>query len=337
MKERGNGNRLSRLLAREPADIPVIITGAAQAALMAGCDPGAMRRDGSLLARVQRDFRVHTGMDWTVVYADAMAVPEALGIRVRMTGSVPVAETVLDVENFTGFREDPWTETASTNAILEALAQLRSPTEGTLAVLFEGPFTTAMRLFEPEKLLRQIFLRPAFLHDVVDQITDRLQDLTTLACRAGAAVFYLPEPFLSVDMLSPRHSRVFGFPHLSFLVEHIHGLGGRVILHICGSTTQVWLDMAATGADALSLDQRMSLREARRCLGPDAILAGNVDPVAVLFQGDGSLVADQTNRCIEEGGPGNFILMPGCGVPPGTDPANLRVMVATVRRYGGSS
>jgi len=194
-----------------------------------------------------------------------------------------------------------------------------------------------MRLFEPEKLLRQIFRRPVFLHDVVARITDRLKDLATLAYRAGAAIFYLPEPFVSVDALSPRNSRAFAFPYLSSLVDHIHGLGGRVILHICGSTNQIWPDMAATGADALSLDQKMSLREARRCLGPDAILAGNVDPVAILFQGDRARVAAETNRCIEEGGPDNFILMPGCGVPPGTDPANLRVMVEAARKGRESS
>ncbi|HUW65025.1 MAG TPA: uroporphyrinogen decarboxylase family protein, partial [Spirochaetia bacterium] len=117
----GAAGRLSSMWNHEPAGIPVIITGAAQAASMAGCEPAEMRRNGSLLARVQKEFQARTGMDWLVVYADAMAVPEALGVKLKMTAFGPVGETVLDIKNFTGFDAVAWQNVASINAILEAL------------------------------------------------------------------------------------------------------------------------------------------------------------------------------------------------------------------------
>ncbi len=327
---------LANLWAHQPSGIPVIITGAAQAAFMAGCTLSAMRSDGSLMARIQGEFQARTGMDWTVVYADAMAVPEAMGVKVKMSPFGPVGDTVFDLNDFKGFGNVSWENTASVNAMMEALSILRQPAGQALGVLFEGPFTTAMRVFEAERMLRQIFLNPSRLEDIIREITGILKSLAEEAYRCGARIFYLPEPFVSADMLAARHSRSFAFPFITSLVEHVHGLGGRVILHICGSTEKIWPEMRDTGADALSLDQKVSLKDARSSVGPAVVLAGNVDPVRTLLQGDRVAVESETNACILAGGPANFILMPGCGVPPGTGPANLKTMVETVRNFGGS-
>lgn len=324
---------LQLLAGRQPGRIPVIFTGAALAARMAGCSLAEIRDNGALLAEVQDNFQKETGMDWCVVYADALAIPEALGIPVEISpvsgpvgrpGPVPVEIPVLVPR--------PFFDSPGTRAILEAVQILKKKRRDLpVAVLFEGPFTTAMRLFEPEELMREIFRRPALVKNIAGRLADVLGSFAAAARRAGADLFYIPEPFASLDMISPRHFREFAGPFITGLIKHIHSMGAGAILHICGFTAGIWLDMAATGANALSLDQKMSMKQARDFFGPGVVLAGNVDPLRTLMEGDPSRVGEETRRCVTEAGPKNLIVMPGCGVPPQADPANLRVMVETVR------
>lgn len=325
---------LTQLLAgRQPGRIPVIFTGAALAARMAGCSLAEIRDNGALLAEVQDNFQKETGMDWCVVYADALAIPEALGIPVEISpvsGPVGRPRTVPAEVPFLTPR--PFFDSPGTRAILEAVQILKKTRrDKPVAVLLEGPFTTAMRLFEAEDLMREIFRRPALVKSITGQLADILGSFAAAARRAGADLFYIPEPFASMDMISARHFREFAAPFISNLIGRIHSLGARVILHICGFTAGIWPDMVTTGADALSLDQKMSMKKAREFFGPGVVLAGNVDPLRTLMEGDRARVREETRRCIAEAGPKNLIVMPGCGVPPQTDPGNLRVMVETVR------
>lgn len=91
--------------------------------------------------------------------------------------------------------------------------------------------------------------------------------------------------------------------------------------------------MVDTGADALSLDQVVDLRDVREVLGPTAVIAGNVDPIGTMLRGDPEKVKLEAKQSYERGGADNFILMPGCGTPPGTPVENLRALVQSAREW----
>jgi len=71
-----------------------------------------------------------------------------------------------------------------------------------------------------------------------------------------------------------------------------------------------------------------------RDLVPEAVLGGNVDPIDSLLMGTREQVVENTLHCIRTGGISRFMLMSGCGVPPGTSIENLRAMVKTAIDYG---
>lgn len=68
------------------------------------------------------------------------------------------------------------------------------------------------------------------------------------------------------------------------------------------------LDM---GMDALSVDWRISMETARKLVGPEAILAGNVDPV-VLYA-DSNTIKSEVVKCIRHAR-GRHVLNLGHGV-----------------------
>ena len=78
-----------------------------------------------------------------------------------------------------------------------------------------------------------------------------------------------------------KHGRSLVF-YISRAVREIKKTGAKMIMHICGDTTDRLESMALTGVDCLSLDQKLDLGNARDLLGQRICLMGNVDPTHTL-------------------------------------------------------
>ena len=74
---------------------------------------------------------------------------------------------------------------------------------------------------------------------------------------------------------------VITLPHLQALTS---ALPGPVVLSACGNTNGSMKALAASGADALSVDQTNDLVRSRAEVG-DVLLFGNLDPVRLISQG----------------------------------------------------
>jgi uroporphyrinogen decarboxylase len=92
--------------------------------------------------------------------------------------------------------------------------------------------------------------------------------------------------------------------------------------------------MAETRATLLSLDQRVDLRKVREIVGKDVLLGGNLDPVEVLLKQTPEKVDQAARKCYEDGGPDQFILMPGCTILPDTPVENIRAMMQVAKEAG---
>ena len=81
--------------------------------------------------------------------------------------------------------------------------------------------------------------------------------------------------------LAPRGFAEFSLPYLTRLVSAARGMGVPVILF--GTSMSTLLpQMKQTGADVLGLDWRIEIDEARRVLGPDVAVQGNLDRARAL-------------------------------------------------------
>jgi MtaA/CmuA family methyltransferase len=292
--------------------------------------------DSKLIARAQIRAREAAGYDALFAYANALFVPAAFGCRVRFPETGPISDpipfsagTVEDIGRIS--LPDPKKD-AALSVILEAVEQLNSYGKGDVPVLgaFEGAFTTACRIFDADVVLRLIFKRRPLLEALLDRINQFLQAFGKALVEQGANVLFIPEPTSSASMISPRMFRQLVLPRLRSLVMSFQI---PCILHICGNTTIILDAMAETGFHVLSLDQCMNLSESRKRL-PSAVLGGNVDPVNSLLLGSRQQVVDNTRNCLQAAGTSRFVLMTGCGVPPGTALENVKAMVETAEKYG---
>jgi uroporphyrinogen decarboxylase len=148
---------------------------------------------------------------------------------------------------------------------------------------------------------------------------------------AGADIILVSDPTSSGDALSKKHWEEWGLSYTTRLVDIINRSGVKTILHICGDTTDRLESLASTGVHCLSLDEAVDFEQARRILGPDYCLMGNVS-TTLLAMGTADEVEEATKVVIAGAGKDSPLLVSGgCMLPDICPPENIRAMVKASR------
>jgi MtaA/CmuA family methyltransferase len=172
-------------------------------------------------------------------------------------------------------------------------------------------------------IMLDLYDDPHFVRDLFEFILEMEIGFAKAQLEAGADLIGIGDS--AASLIGPRFYREVVVPYEKRLVDAIHQAGGKVRLHICGNTTRILADMAQVRADIIDLDFPVSMREARRVMGPDQVLAGNIDPVRVLRNGNRELILRELEACYQAAAP-RYIVAAGCEVPRDTPEENLFVM-----------
>lgn len=107
-------------------------------------------------------------------------------------------------------------------------------------------------------------------------------------------------------------------------------LQGLSVLHMCGDATEILDQMAMSGFNGLSIEEKVNARYARHIIGDRACLIGNVSPTMTLLSKSPCEIKKEARQCIEDG---VGILAPGCGIEPHTSLDNLQAFVIARDEY----
>jgi uroporphyrinogen decarboxylase len=146
-------------------------------------------------------------------------------------------------------------------------------------------------------------------------------------------------------ILSPKDVRAFVVPYTRRVLDRVResARGAFVPTIYYAGEAAGWLEDAAdTGAQVIGLDWRIELAAARRRLGPNVAVQGNLDPAALL--GPVPEIRRRAEevlrgaRCFEERRPGpcpgaarGHVFNLGHGILPQTPPEHARALVDAVR------
>jgi [methyl-Co(III) methanol-specific corrinoid protein]:coenzyme M methyltransferase len=190
-----------------------------------------------------------------------------------------------------------------------------------------GPFTLAGQIMELNDLLKLSFKKA----DKVGALLEKLGTVIVTVAReyekAGVDYLTVREMGATSDVLSPRSFRKLILPHLKSIFQQI---SVPSVLHICGKTNDIVVDMKESGATAISVDQKNDLVETRKNLGKDTLVFGNYDPYNVLVSGTPELVKETITKCLDEDA---SAVWPGCDIWPTVPPENFHSMMDAVRNY----
>jgi uroporphyrinogen decarboxylase len=99
------------------------------------------------------------------------------------------------------------------------------------------------------------------------------------------------------------------------------------VIYYTKASNHLLLAAADSGADVLSVDWRVDLRELRKTLGPKIALQGNVDP-AMLFVPEATIRRVTQDALASLGGVGHILNL-GHGILPHTPVENAKIFIET--------
>ena len=198
----------------------------------------------------------------------------------------------------------------------------------------EGPCAEAVDLRGLTNLMLDFYDDPAFVKDLFEFCVDMELRFAKEQIAAGADLIGIGDA--AASLIGPDLYETYVWPYEKRLVDGIHALGGRTRLHICGDTRFAAPGMGRLGCAVVDLDFLTPVGEGREKMGPDQIILGNLDPVAVLRNGTPEAVEKAVRACHRAAG-SRFIVGAGCEVPRDTPPENLLALRDYARSRNASA
>ncbi len=192
----------------------------------------------------------------------------------------------------------------------------------------EGPCAEAADLRGINTLMIDFFDDPVFVRELFEFTLELGIRFARAQVEAGVDIIGVGDA--AASLIGPQFYQEFVWPYELRLVEQLHAMGTRVRLHICGNICSLLEPIGQLGCDMVDLDFMVPVEQARRAMGDEQILLGNIDPVRTLKHGTPESITAALAQCHREAGP-RYIVGAGCEIPRGTPPENVRALTQYAR------
>ncbi len=191
-----------------------------------------------------------------------------------------------------------------------------------------GPFSLAQHL-NGDAWFGNLFTG----EEVVPALLDFCSDFNIAYAKAmaenGMDTLAIIDPTASYELIGGEFYEKYALPYQKKIVDAMKELDIATVLHICGNTTKGLSIMEKTGVEGISVDQRVDIATANGNV-ENALIIGNLDPVAVLWNGTPDDVAAASKKVLDAK---VGLLAPGCGIVSMTPTANLQKMVECAKNH----
>jgi len=187
----------------------------------------------------------------------------------------------------------------------------------------EGPCAEAADLRGINTLMMDFYEDPEFVRDLFEFAVE--MELRFAKAQVDAGIDIMGVGDAAASLVGPNIYEKFVWPYEKRMMDGLHQMGAGIRLHICGNTSSILEGMGRLGCGIVDLDWMVPLSQAREAMGPDQVLLGNVDPVAILRNGTAASIHDTLAECHRQAGQ-RYIVGAGCEVVRDTPLENLRAM-----------
>jgi len=274
--------------------------------------------------------------DGVIMFSDILTPLPGIGIPfdiIESRGPIidPPIRTMEQVQKLTPFNPDE-----SLPFIRTILGTLRQEVGNRATVLgFVGaPWTLAAYAIEGKSskdyatIKRMAFSEPAILHAFLEKLADAIAIYVRHQIDCGAQVVQMFDSW--AGQLSPQDYDTFALPYQQRVVQQVKQThpDTPMILYISGSAG-VLERMGQSGVDVVSVDWTVDMADARRRLGPNLMVQGNMDPGALF--GSQAFIRDRILDTIRKAGPTGHIMNLGHGIISTTPEENAAFFFETAK------
>jgi uroporphyrinogen decarboxylase len=275
--------------------------------------------------------------DGVILFSDILTPLPGIGIPfdiVESRGPMidPPIRSLEQIENL-----HPLNPEASMPFIREILQALRQEVGNQATVLgFVGsPWTLAAYAIEGKSskdytvIKSMAFSEPELLHKLLGKIADAIAVYARYQIDSGAQLIQLFDSW--AGQLSPQDYDTFALPYQQRIIQQVKSThpDTPLILYISGSAG-VLERMGQSGVDIVSVDWTVDMAEARKRLGYQVGVQGNIDP-CVLF-GSQNMIRDRIMDTVRKAGKDRHILNLGHGILQNTPEANAAFFFETAKQ-----
>jgi uroporphyrinogen decarboxylase len=222
-------------------------------------------------------------VDAAIIFSDILVVPEAMGLTYEMVENKgPLFPKTIDQEKdlLTLKVADPETDL---DYVLQAIRITKRELDGRVPLIgFAGaPWTIFAYMIEGKgsktfsKARKALYAHPNFSHRLLEKITESTILYLKAQAQAGADLVQIFDSWAGI--LPPAHYREFSMKYIEKICREmpvpviVFGKGAGFALE----------DMANLSCQAIGLDWNTVPQVARKAVGPEKILQGNLDPCAL--------------------------------------------------------
>jgi uroporphyrinogen decarboxylase len=277
------------------------------------------------------------GFDASILFADILLVPQALGADLWfVTGEGPRLSTITGAADMGRMKtRDDIHETL--NPVYETVRILADalPRDVTLIGFAGAPWTVATYMIAgrgtpdqaPAHKLREE--DPATFDALMELITDATIDYLDQQVQAGAEVVKLFDSWAG-SLKGAAFDKYALAPAKRIITELKSRHPDLPVIAFPREAGEKYRGFAkAVGADCLAIDTSVDVTWAAENLQPDGCVQGNLDPQLMITGGEELASEARRIRDALKGGPHVFNL--GHGITPQADPENVHVLLEAIR------
>jgi uroporphyrinogen decarboxylase len=276
-------------------------------------------------------------LDASIIFSDILTVPDAMGLGLYFAeGEGPKFEHPLQTE--AAIKALPDADMNDLKYVFDAITLTRKSINGKVPLIgFSGsPYTLACYMIEGggsddfRRVKTLMYQQPALLHHILEKNTQAVIAYLNAQIDAGAQAVMVFDTW--GGSLSASAYEEFSRAYVTRIFAGLKRENeGRVVPRIFFTKGGgLWLEkMAQCGADALGTDWTIDIGAAKRRVGHQVALQGNLDP-SVLF-GTPERVETEAGKVLasfaQDGRRDGHIFNLGHGISQFTAPANVKTLV----------
>ncbi len=274
------------------------------------------------------------GVDAAIIFSDILVIPEAMGLPYEMVENKgPYFPQTIRTENdLKKLRVADISENLAYTP--EAIRLVKQELDGRVPVIgFAGaPWTIFAYMVEGtgsktfSKARAMLYNRADMAHQLLQMITDSTIAYLKAQIQAGADLVQIFDSWAGI--LPAAHYHHFSLPYIAQICKAITSVPVTVFAKGAYASLP---DMRSLACQTIGLDWNMDIAEARKVIGPDKTLQGNLDPAALYA--DFATIKKLTTDMLNAFGPRRYIANLGHGVYPDIDPDKVRCFIDTVKEH----
>lgn len=279
-------------------------------------------------------------LDASILFSDILTVPDAMGLGLYFeTGEGPKFEKTLQEE--TDILKLTVPDMHKLQYVFDAVSSIRQALNGRVPLIgFSGsPWTLATYMVEGKgktdflTIKKMAYARPDLLHHILDITAQTVIQYLNAQIDAGAQAVMIFDSWGGA--LSHDAYNIFSLDYMQKIVSGLKKTSeGRTVPSIAFTKGGgQWLASQLTlNTDALGLDWTVDLQDARKRVGDQVALQGNMDPAILLSTP--SAIETEVKRILASYGNGHgHIFNLGHGITQWTPPENAEAMLRAVRQH----